>query len=59
MYHMIHASDLPEVLSLRVRAYRKVSGRPDLEGKEEQLDWIELLREIQTEPTDGSQQDRR
>jgi hypothetical protein len=48
MYHMIHASDHPEALSLMVRAYRKVSGRPDLEGKEEQLDLIDLLRDIQT-----------
>ena len=30
-----------------VRAYRKVSGRPDLDGKEEQLDLVELLRDIQ------------
>lgn len=50
MYHMIHASDHPEALPLMVRAYRKVSGRPDLEGKEQQLDLIELLRDIQTEP---------
>lgn len=52
MYHMIHASDHPEALSLMVRAYRKVSGRPDLAGKEQQLDLIELLRDIQTEPTE-------
>lgn len=51
MYHMIHASDHSDALSLMVRAYRKVSGRPDLEGKEEQLDWIELLRDIQAGPT--------
>jgi three-Cys-motif partner protein len=44
MYHMIHASDHPEALSLMVRAYRKVSGRPDLDAKEEQLDLINLLR---------------
>lgn len=54
MYHMIHASDHPEALSLMVRAYRKVSGRPDLDGKEEQLDLIELLRDIQAEPTESS-----
>ena len=47
MYHMIHATDHPEALSLMVRAYRKVSGRPDLESKEEQLDLIDLLRDIQ------------
>lgn len=49
MYHMIHATDHPEALTLMVRAYRKVSGRPDLEGKEEQLDLIDLLRDIQEE----------
>jgi three-Cys-motif partner protein len=47
MYHMIHATDHPEALSLMVRAYRKVSGRPDLVGKDEQLDLIDLLRDIQ------------
>jgi three-Cys-motif partner protein len=31
MYHMIHATDHPEAMPLMVRAYRKVSGRPDLE----------------------------
>jgi three-Cys-motif partner protein len=49
MYHMIHATDHPEALALMVRAYRKVSGRPDLDGKEEQLDLMELLRDIQEE----------
>jgi three-Cys-motif partner protein len=49
MYHMIHASDHPEALALMVRAYRKVSGRPDLSGKEEQLDLMDLLRDIQDE----------
>lgn len=52
MYHMIHASDHAEALPLMVRAYRKVSGRPDLAREEEQLDLIELLREIQAEPTE-------
>jgi len=47
MYHMIHATDHPEAFSLMVRAYRKVSGRPDLEATEQQLDFEELLREIQ------------
>ena len=47
LYHMIYASDHPEALTLMVRAYRKVSGRPDLDGKEEQLDLVELLRDIQ------------
>jgi three-Cys-motif partner protein len=48
MYHMIHASDHPDALSLMVRAYRKVSGRPDIEHKEKQFDLIELLRDIQS-----------
>lgn len=30
MYHMIHATDHPEASPLMQRAYRKVSGRPDL-----------------------------
>jgi three-Cys-motif partner protein len=49
MYHMIHATDHPEAFSLMVRAYRKVSGRPDLESTEKQLDFEELLRQIQTD----------
>ena len=53
MYHMIHASDHPEALSLMVRAYRKVSGRPDLDEKGEQLDLVELLHDIQSEPTES------
>jgi hypothetical protein len=49
MYHMIHATDHPEAFSLMVRAYRKISGRPDIEVKEEQLDLLDvLLREIQS-----------
>jgi three-Cys-motif partner protein len=46
MYHMIHASDHPEALVLMVRAYRKVSGRPELEGNEVQLDLLQWLQEI-------------
>lgn len=49
MYHMIHASDHAEALSLMVRAYRKVSGRPDLEEDPKQYDLEELLHEIQAE----------
>jgi three-Cys-motif partner protein len=49
MYHMIHATDHPEAFSLMVRAYRKISGRPDIEVKEEQLDLLDgLLQEIQS-----------
>jgi hypothetical protein len=47
MYHMIHATDHPEAFPLMVRAYRKVSGRADLEATEQQLDFEALLREIQ------------
>jgi three-Cys-motif partner protein len=47
MYHMIHASDHPEALVLMVRAYRRVSGRPELEDTEVQLDLLESLHEIQ------------
>jgi len=47
MYHMIHATDHPEAFSLMVRAYRKVSGRPEIERTEKQLDLEELLQEIQ------------
>lgn len=56
MYHMIHASDHPEALPLMVRAYRKVSGRPDLDGKEEQLDMMDLLHDIQDEGANGTGQ---
>jgi three-Cys-motif partner protein len=49
MYHMIHATDHPEAFSLMVRAYHKISGRPDIEVKEEQRDLLDgLLREIQS-----------
>jgi three-Cys-motif partner protein len=37
MYHMIHATDHPEASSLMARAYRRVSGRPDVEHPEQQL----------------------
>lgn len=47
MYHMIYASDHPEALVLMVRAYRKVSGRPELESAGVQLDLLQSLHEIQ------------
>ena len=47
MYHMIHASDHPEALVLMVRAYRMVSGRPELQGQEVQLDLLQSLQDIQ------------
>ena len=48
MYHMIHATDHPEAFPLMVRAYRKVSGRPELEDNAMQLDleFEDLLRSI-------------
>jgi hypothetical protein len=30
MYHMIHATDHPEAPPLMIRAYRRVSGRPEI-----------------------------
>lgn len=48
MYHMIHATDHPDATALMVRAYRKVSGRPELDKNLKQLDLINLLLEIQT-----------
>ena len=47
MYHMIHATDHPDAFGLMLRAYRKVSGRPDLENEPEQLDLMNMLRDIQ------------
>jgi len=35
-----------------VRAYRTVSGRPDLEATEQQLDFEELLRDIQKDDSE-------
>jgi hypothetical protein len=48
MYHMIHATDHPEAFPLMVRAYRKVSGRPELEDNASQLDleFEDLFRNI-------------
>lgn len=47
MYHMIHSTDHPDAFSLMVRAYRKVSGRPELEINERQLDLEDFLNKIQ------------
>jgi three-Cys-motif partner protein len=45
MYHMVHASDHPEAFPLMVRAYRKVSGRPEVEdmGLQLELEFESLL----------------
>ncbi len=47
MYHMIHASDHPEALSLMIRAYRKVAGRHDLDDKYTHQQVFSFLEEIQ------------
>ena len=47
MYHMIHATDHPEASPLMLRAYRKVSGRPDWDRPAlSQTDLNELWNEV-------------
>jgi three-Cys-motif partner protein len=48
MYHMIHATDHPEATPLMIRAYRKISGRSEIEGVE-QFDLDTLWRDSQEE----------
>lgn len=47
MYHMIHATDHDEAAKLMLRAYRKVSGRGDLDTSISQSDMEELWREAE------------
>jgi hypothetical protein len=47
MYHMIHATDHDEAATLMLRAYRKVSGRSDIDLKDKQVDMEELWKEVQ------------
>jgi hypothetical protein len=49
MYHMIHATDHPEASPLMLRAYRKVSGRPDIDLSARQIDMEELWRELEVD----------
>lgn len=49
MYHMIHATDHPEAAPLMIRAYRKVSGRSDLEPEAVQADFDDLWRKIESD----------
>lgn len=49
MYHMIHATDHPEASPLMVRAYRKVSGRSELDPREGQADFEALWRKIESD----------
>lgn len=46
MYHMIHATDHLEAPLLMVRAYRKISGRSELSGKESQIDLETLIANL-------------
>jgi three-Cys-motif partner protein len=45
MYHMIHATDHEEAPTLMLRAYRKVSGRAEIDLAASQTDMEELWRE--------------
>ncbi len=46
MYYMIHATDHPDAIQLMLRAYRKVSGRTDVDRELTQTDLIEHLAEM-------------
>jgi three-Cys-motif partner protein len=48
MYHMIHATDHAEASPLMIRAYRKVSGRTEVD-QVTQVDFDELWRRIQSD----------
>lgn len=47
MYHMVHATDHPAAPELMLRAYRKVSGRPDLDPVADQSDFEALWKASQ------------
>jgi three-Cys-motif partner protein len=49
MYHMIHATDHEEASPLMLRAYRKVSGKPDRDMTELQSDFESIWLESQDE----------
>ena len=53
MYHMIHATDHPDASALMIRAYRKTSGRKDIDVLNEQVDLETLWRESQEELAEG------
>jgi three-Cys-motif partner protein len=48
MYHMIHATDHVEAPPLMIRAYRKISGRSEIEA-EEQMDLEMLWQRLETD----------
>jgi three-Cys-motif partner protein len=47
MYHMIHATDHDEAAKLMLRAYRKISGRSDIDLALSQVDMEEFWREVE------------
>lgn len=47
MYHMIHATDHPEASPLMIRAYRKVSGRSELDDSEVQAHFDDLWQRLE------------
>jgi three-Cys-motif partner protein len=47
MYHMIHATDHAEASPLMIRAYRKISGRSELEISEIQTDLSDLWGKLE------------
>lgn len=49
MYHMIHATDHEEAAKLMLRAYRKISGRADIDVAASQVDMEELWKEAEGE----------
>lgn len=49
MYHMIHATDHPEAPPLMIRAYRKVSGRSEVETVDNQPNLETLWRQLEEE----------
>jgi hypothetical protein len=48
MYHMIHATDHAEASPLMIRAYRKVSGRTEIE-RGTQMGFEELWQRIESD----------
>lgn len=49
MYHMIHATDHPDASPLMIRAYRKISGRPEIESSSQQRSLEELWGALEEE----------
>lgn len=47
MYHMIHATDHPDAPLLMLRAYRKISGRPEIDLASAQVDMADLWADVE------------